>query len=66
MNNELPTLTFEPLSDDTSTQEVLCKEILNKDDTQIQKPVFDESTLSPEERKIVDDFSNQIDRKSVV
>lgn len=61
MNNELPTLTFEPLSDDISIQEVLCKEILNKDDTPIQKPVFDESTLSPEERKIVDDFSEQID-----
>ena len=61
MNNEMPTLTFEPLSDDTSIQEVLSKDILNKDNTQIQKPVFDESTLSPEERKIVDDFSNQID-----
>ncbi len=61
MNNELPTLTFEPFSDDTSTQEELCKDILNKDDMQIQKPVFDESILSPEEKKIVDDFANQID-----
>ena len=61
MNNELPTLTFEPFSDDTSTQEGLCKDILNKDDMQIQKPVFDESFLSPEEKKIVDDFANQID-----
>lgn len=61
MNNEIPTLTFEPFSDDASTQEELCKDILNKDDTQSQKPVFDESILSSEEKKMVDDFANQID-----
>lgn len=61
MNNEIPTLTFEPFGDDTSTQEVLSKDILNKDDVQIQKQVFDESYLSPEEKKMVDDFANQID-----
>lgn len=61
MNNEIPTLTFDPFSDDTSTKEVLSNEIMNKDDTQIQKPVFDESMLSPEEKKIVEDFANQID-----
>ena len=61
MNNELPTLTFEPFSDDISTQEGLSKDILNEDDMQIQKPVFDESFLSPEEKRMVDDFANQID-----
>ena len=61
MNNELPTLTFEPFSDDISTQEGPREDILNKDDTKIQKPVFDESILSPEEKKMVDDFANQID-----
>lgn len=61
MNNELPTLTFEPFSDNTSAQEGLWKDILNKEDMQIQKPVFDESFLSPEEKKMVDDFANQID-----
>lgn len=61
MNNELPTLTFEPFSDDISTQEGPREAILNKDDTKIQKPVFDESILSPEEKKMVDDFANQID-----
>jgi uncharacterized protein YaaN involved in tellurite resistance len=62
MNKEIPTLTFEPFSDDdASTQEEQCKDILNKDDTQIQKPVFDESILSSEEKKMVDDFANQID-----
>jgi uncharacterized protein YaaN involved in tellurite resistance len=61
MNNEIPTLTFEPFSDDTSTKEVLSNEIMNKDDKQIQKPIFDESILSSEEKKIVEDFANQID-----
>ena len=61
MNNEIPTLTFEPFGDDESTQEELCKDILNKDDMQIQKPAFDESILSSEEKKVVDDFANQID-----
>lgn len=61
MKDEIPTLIFEPFSDDTSTQEGLCKDIVNEDDMQIQKPVFDESILSSEEKKIVDDFANQID-----
>ena len=61
MNNELPTLTLDSLSDDVSTQEILNEEIVNKDNMDIQKPVFNESMLSPEEKKIVDDFVNQID-----
>ena len=61
MNNEIPKLTFEPFSEETSTQEVLSKEILNQENAQIKKPVFDESMLSPEEKKIVEDFANQID-----
>ncbi|WP_352419200.1 toxic anion resistance protein [Proteiniborus sp.] len=61
MNKEVPTLTFEPFSDDTSAQELLSKDIVNNDNNQIEKSVFDESILSPEEKKIVDDFANQID-----
>ncbi len=61
MNNEIPKLTFEPFSEETSTQEVLSTEILNQENAQIKKPVFDESMLSPEEKKIVEDFANQID-----
>lgn len=61
MNNEIPTLSFEPFDDDTSAQELLSTDLISKDDMQIQKQVFDESHLSPEERKIVDDFVNQID-----
>lgn len=59
MNNEIPTLTFEPFDEDSSIKEEL--DILTKDDVQIKKPIFDESMLSPEEKKMVDDFSNQID-----
>jgi uncharacterized protein YaaN involved in tellurite resistance len=61
MNNEIPTLTFEPFDDDSSTQGGLSKDILIKEDVQIQKAAFDESFLSPEEKKMVDDFANQID-----
>ena len=61
MNNEIPTLTFEPLSDDISTQEVVSKGMANEDIVETQKAVFDESMLSLEEKKIVEDFSNQID-----
>lgn len=61
MNNELPTLTFDPFSEDTPTQEGLNKDIISIDNNQIEKPVFDESILTPEEKKMVDDFVNQID-----
>ena len=59
MNNEIPKLTFDPFDDDLSTQEVLSKETL--DNIKKENPVFDESTLSPEEIKMVDDFAKQID-----
>ena len=61
MNNEIPKLTFEPFEDDSSTQEVLNIEALDKNNVQKQNPVFDESSLSSEEKKMVDDFVNQID-----
>lgn len=61
MNNDVPKLTFDPFSDDLSTQEEINKDLLNKDKGEIKKAVFDESTLSDEEKKIVDDFANQID-----
>lgn len=62
MNNELPKLTFDPFNDDdSSTQEVQSKETLDKNDVKKQGSVFDESMLSPEEKKIVDDFAKQID-----
>ena len=61
MNNEVPKLTFEPFEDQESTEVVLNKEMLNDDVLKIQSPQLDESMLSSEEQKIVDDFANQID-----
>ncbi|WKY48676.1 toxic anion resistance protein [Eubacteriaceae bacterium ES3] len=50
---ETPTLTFEPFADDLNTNEIKSQEA--------EAPVFDESQLSPEERKMVDDFAQKID-----
>ena len=61
MNNEVPTLTFEPFSEGTTVQGEIYTELAKKDSAQIEKPVIDESTLTPEEKKMVDDFANQID-----
>lgn len=61
MNNEVPKLILEPFGDETSVKEELYSEIAKKDSTQIERPVFDESTLTPEEKKMIDDFANQID-----
>lgn len=61
MNNEVPKLILEPFSDETSGKEEIYGEIEKKDNTQIEKPLFDESTLTPEEKKMIDDFVNQID-----
>lgn len=61
MNNKVPKLTFDPFSDELSAKEELNDDIINEEEIQLQKPVFDESTLSPEERKVVEDFANQID-----
>lgn len=63
MNNEVPTLTFEPFGEDTSSQEEINSEIAKKNNIQIEKPIFDESSLTPEEKKMVDVFASQIDLK---
>ena len=61
MNNEIPKLTFDPFIEDSTTQEILSKETLDNNVIQTQNHVFDESTLSVEEQKMVNDFANQID-----
>ncbi|MDF2589262.1 MAG: hypothetical protein K0S41_3103 [Anaerocolumna sp.] len=61
MNNEMPTLTFEPFQEETASNEIMNHEVLNKNNTPIEKPIFDESTLTPEEKKMVDNFAGQID-----
>lgn len=48
-----PTLTFEPLKEEAPAAQVEKEEPA--------KPQMDDSILSPEERKMVDDFSKQID-----
>lgn len=51
-----PTLTFEPFAEEpqppAATPEVTAE---------VQKPIFDESSLTPQERQIVDDFAAKID-----
>lgn len=59
MDEKIPTLTFDPF-DETSEEELNEATLLKKDET-IEKPVFDESILSDEEKKVVDDFSKKID-----
>lgn len=61
MNQETPILTFEPFSDDNNMTKIK-QEIENKE-TGSEMDVFDESTLTPEEKRMVDEFSNQIDLK---
>lgn len=61
MNNEVPTLTFEPFKDDVSLQSELLTDIAGKEKAPLEKPAFDESTLTPEEKKMVDNFAQQID-----
>lgn len=57
MNNEIPKLSLDPFNDGKSIE----KEILDVDEVNDPSKLFDESDLSPEERKIVDDFAKEID-----
>ncbi len=57
MNNEVPTLTFEPFKEED-------KELVisgGKTEETTKAAVFDESTLSPDEQKMVNEFAKQID-----
>ncbi|MDO5521322.1 MAG: toxic anion resistance protein [bacterium] len=55
MMNEIPapTLTFQPFETEPVKQEIV--------ETKEEKPVFDESMLSEEEKKMVNQFSSQIE-----
>jgi uncharacterized protein YaaN involved in tellurite resistance len=66
MNNEVPTLTFEPFAEELTQPEVLKQgsvksELLKTETAGPEIAVFDESRLSPEEKKMVADFANTID-----
>lgn len=50
-----PTLTFEPFKEDTLAEAV------PETKEELTAPAFDESSLSPEERQMVDNFAGQID-----
>jgi len=63
MDNKVPTLTFDYFVEETSDQGELYSEIVKKDSTEIDKTAFDESEMTPEEKKMIDDFVNQIDLK---
>jgi uncharacterized protein YaaN involved in tellurite resistance len=60
MNQEVPTLTFEPFLEETSQLKTK-EEIVIQDKAKTEAAVLDESSLTPEEKKMVEDFSNQID-----
>lgn len=51
---EVPTLTFEPFSEEAPAAQ------LQKAPNQPPAPVFEESTLTAEEKKMVDDFASKI------
>lgn len=59
MNQETPTLTFEPFLEEDTLPKV--KQELTNTEAGSEAAVFDESTLTQEEKRIVNDFSNQID-----
>jgi uncharacterized protein YaaN involved in tellurite resistance len=66
MNNEVPTLTFEPFEEELTQPGVLKQdsgrpELLKTKSLQPEEIVFDESRLSPQEQKMVTDFANTID-----
>lgn len=61
MNNEVPTLTFEPFYEVTPNQEPVKQQLVNQDAVKLEKPVLDESTLTPEEQKMINDFAEKID-----
>ena len=52
-----PTLTFEPFADEPQPPEKAEADVPEE----LQKPVFDESSLTPQERQMVDDFAEKID-----
>lgn len=56
MTNDVPTLTFEPFKED----EPILGSALKATEQQ-EKPIFDESLLTPEEKKQLNDFSEKID-----
>lgn len=60
MSSDVPKLNFDSLSQNLSSEEIIDEEASN-DNLQIKNKEIDESMLSPEEKKAVDEFVKQID-----
>ncbi len=56
MNNEVPTLTFEPFA-----PEVNEAQLVQQESAAPKAAVLDETNLSPEEKRMVEDFADKID-----
>ena len=54
---ETPTLTFEPFKDEEKAPVMIVEE----EKKPLEKPVFDESSLTPAEKKMVEEFAAQIE-----
>ncbi len=54
---ETPTLTFEPFKEEENAPVMIVEE----EKKPLEKPVFDESSLTPAEKKMVEDFAAQIE-----
>ncbi len=64
MNNEVPTLTFDAFFDETVNQESAKQEVLTNDNQSVAEkaaPAFDETSLSPEEQRMVNEFAEKIE-----
>ena len=63
--NATPTLTFEPFKDDVQTEsEAEVSAVLSEIEANAAAPIqkiFDESTLTPEEREMITTFASQIE-----
>jgi uncharacterized protein YaaN involved in tellurite resistance len=63
MTNEVPTLTFDALFEETVELEGKRQEVVLQEESPVKKEesVFDESMLSQEERKMVEEFTDKIE-----
>jgi len=61
IDNEIPTLTFEPFNQEGTKQEVIKLEAAKQETTIPEMPGFDESTLTIEEQRMVNEFADKIE-----
>lgn len=61
MNNEMPTLTFEPFNQEDTKEEVIKLEAVKQEASKQEMRGFDESTLTEEEQRMVNEFADKIE-----